>query len=58
MHVDGDETKTPETDPLPFNLKIETTPTEQVSKHRLLGVTVDEQVKGKRILTTFAEQFL
>ena len=45
MHVDGDETKTPETDPLPFNLKIETTPTEQVSKQRILGVTVDKQLK-------------
>ena len=32
IHVDGDETETPET-------------TEQVSKHRLLGVTVDEQLK-------------
>ena len=30
---------------LPLNLKFETTPIEQVSKHRLLGVTVDEQLK-------------
>ena len=44
MHVDGDETKTPEKQ-LPLNLKFETTPIEQVSKHRLLGVTVDEQLK-------------
>ena len=40
MHVDGDETKT-----APFKSKFETTPVEQVSKHRLLGVTVDEQLK-------------
>ena len=45
MHVDGDETKTPGKKELPLNLKFETTPTEQVSKHRLLGVTVDEQLK-------------
>ena len=44
MHADGDETKTPEKT-APFNLKFETTPIEQVSKHRLLGVTVDEQLK-------------
>ena len=30
---------------LPLNLKFETTPIEQVLKHRLLGVTVDEQLK-------------
>ena len=30
---------------LPLNLNLETTPMEQVSKHRLLGVTVDEQLK-------------
>ena len=30
---------------LPSNLNFETTPTEQVLKHRLLGVTVDEQLK-------------
>ena len=30
---------------LPLNLKFETTPTKQVSKHRLLGVTVEEQLK-------------
>ena len=30
---------------LPLNLKFETSPIEQVSKHRLLGVTVDEQLK-------------
>ena len=30
---------------LPLNLKFETTPVEQVSKHRLLGVTVDEELK-------------
>ena len=30
---------------LPLNLNFETTPVEQVSKHRLLGVTVDEQLK-------------
>ena len=29
----------------PLNLKFETTPIEQVSKHRVLGVTVDEQLK-------------
>ena len=28
-----------------LNLNFETTPIEQVSKHRLLGVTVDEQLK-------------
>ena len=44
MHVDVDETKTPEKQ-LPLNLKFETTPIEQVSKHRQLGVTVDEQLK-------------
>ena len=32
---------------LPLNLKFETTPTEQVSKHGLLGVTVDEQLKSQ-----------
>ena len=30
---------------LPLNLNSETTPIERVSKHRLLGVTVDEQLK-------------
>ena len=30
---------------LPVNFNFETTPTEQVLKHRLLGVTVDEQLK-------------
>ena len=30
---------------LPLNVNFETTPEEQVSKHRLLGVTVDEQLK-------------
>ena len=30
---------------LPLNLKFETTPIEQVLKHRLFGVTVDEQLK-------------
>ena len=49
MHVDGDETKTPERKKekkkLSLNLKFETTPIEQVSKHHLLGVTVDEQLK-------------
>ena len=30
---------------IPLNLKFVTTPTEHVSKHRLLGVTVDEQLK-------------
>ena len=45
MYVDDDETKTPEKKQLPLNLKFETTPVEQVSKHRLLGVTVDEQLK-------------
>ena len=35
--------KNPKT--LPFNLKLETTPIEEVSKQRLLGVTVDEQLK-------------
>jgi len=30
---------------LPCNLNLETTPIEQVSKHRLLGVTVNEQLK-------------
>ena len=30
---------------LSLNLNFETTPIEQVSKHRLLGVTVDEQLK-------------
>ena len=38
MHVEGDETKTPHTKTASFNLKFETTPVEQVSKHRLLGV--------------------
>ena len=32
---------------LPLNLKFETTPIEKVSKHRLLGVTVDEQLKWR-----------
>ena len=32
---------------LSLNLIFEITPIEQVSKHRLLGVTVDEQLKGK-----------
>ena len=45
MHVDGDKTKTPKKKQLPLNLKFETTPIEQVSKHRLLGVTVDDQLK-------------
>ena len=30
---------------LSLNLNLETTPIEQVSKHRALGVTVDEQLK-------------
>ena len=30
---------------LPLNLKFETTPIVQASKHRLFGVTVDEQLK-------------
>ena len=30
---------------LPLNLNFKTTPVEQFSKHRLLGVTVDEQLK-------------
>ena len=47
MHVDGDETETPETQ-LPLNLNFETTPIEQVSEHRLLGVTVDEQLKWQK----------
>ena len=45
MHADGNETKTPEKKQLPLNLKSETMPAEQVSKHWLLGVTVDEQLK-------------
>ena len=45
MHVDGDETKNIRKNQLPLNLKSETTPIEQVSKHRLLGVTVHEQLK-------------
>jgi len=45
MHADGDETKTPPKKQLPLNLKFETAPIEKVSKHRLLGVTVDEQLK-------------
>ena len=64
MHVDSDETKTPEKQKkkqqqkqLPLNLKFETTLIEQVSKHRLLGVTVDKQLKW-RTLTTSAETFL
>ena len=43
MHVDGDEIETPETQ-LPLNLNFKTTPVVQVSKHRLLGVTVNEQL--------------
>ena len=45
---------------LPLNLNFETTPTEQVSKHRLFGVTVDEQLKSQthNKLTIFAELFL
>ena len=35
---------------LSLNLDLETTPTEQVSKHRLLGVSVDEHHHGKRII--------
>ena len=52
MHVDSDETKTPgkkKRKKLPLNLKFETTPIEQVSKHRLLGVTVDEQLKWETL---------
>jgi len=30
---------------LPLNLKFENTPTKQVLKHRLIGVTVEEQLK-------------
>ena len=44
MHVDGHATETPETT-APLNLKFETIPIEQVLKHRLLGVTVDKQLK-------------
>ena len=45
---------------LPLNLNSETTPIERVSKHRLLGVTVDEQLKSQthNKLTIFAELFL
>ena len=35
---------------LSLNLNLETTPIEQVSKHRLLGVTVDEQLKWQQLL--------
>ena len=35
----------PQKKQLPLNLKFETTPVEQVSKHRLLGVTVVKQLK-------------
>ena len=35
---------------LPLNLNFETTPIEQVSKHRLLGVTVDEQLKWQALI--------
>ena len=55
MHVDGDETKTPEGGgggggggggkKLPLNQNFVTPETEQIPKHRLLGVTVDEQLK-------------
>ena len=45
MHLDGDETKTPEKEALFKSVKFKTTPIEQVLKHRLLGVTVDEQLK-------------
>ena len=41
MHVDGDETKKNRKKQLTLNLKFETMPIEQASKHRLLGVTVD-----------------
>ena len=56
MHVNGVETQTPPKKKKKkkkkrrrrrkktLNLSFETTPTEQVSKHRLLGVTVDEQL--------------
>ena len=40
MHVVGDETKTSGT-----AASLKPMPTEQVSKHRLLGVTVDKQLK-------------
>ena len=43
---------------LSLNLNFENTPIEQVSKHRLLGVTVDNNESGKRILTIFSELFL
>ena len=38
---------------LSLNLNLETTPTEQVSKHRLRGVTVHEQVKWQKFLEIF-----
>ena len=41
-----DETKTPGKKHLNF----ETTPTEQASKHRLLGVTADEQLKWQKYI--------
>ena len=57
MHVDGDETKIfcPEKT-APF-IKVETTPIEQVSKHRLLGVTVDDQLKYTHLCKTVSQIF-
>ena len=43
---------------LPLNLIFQTAPIEQVTKHRLLGVGVDEQLKILTILTIFSELFL
>ena len=53
MRVDGDETETPETT-APLKSKRQDHATEQVSKHRLFGVAVDEQVKWQ----LFSEMFI
>ena len=49
MRVDGDE---PETT-APLKSKRRDQATEQVSRHRLLGVTVDEQLKWQLFLEMF-----
>ena len=43
---------------LPLNQNFVTPATEQIPKHRLLGVTVDEQLKWQTHVNNFAELFL
>ena len=46
MHVDGYESKH-QKEQLPLNVNFKTSPSRQVLKHRVLGVTVEEQIKWK-----------